>query len=268
MPVTLNSREADSSAGKIAAVNARTERVEKLRQEAQQATPYLSSQASHSFTTSWKDTEGQPLDLRFAQAYERILQESPVVIRDHELIVGSVTKYIRGSNMFTAHDPHRILEKLEKRSLKRIRSDSSAADIEPEDERTLIEDLRFWDQYLPPESFVTTELRREFGDEYFDLLNNRAMVLGNEPPVRERRIGEGTFSTLIVREGLNSVIARAKAELEKTNSRPLPHVSADGYRKSVFLRSIIIACEAVIGFSRRHAQLALQMASEEADPVR
>jgi pyruvate formate-lyase/glycerol dehydratase family glycyl radical enzyme len=250
------------------AVNALTERVETLRREAQQATAYVSSQGSHSFTTSWQETEGQPIDLRFAKAYERIMDESPVVIRDGELIVGSVTKYIRGSNMFTAHDPRRIFDKLENRTLKRIRSDRSAADIEPEEERILKEDLLFWDKYLPAENFVTTELRREFGEDYFDLLNNRAMVLGNEPPVRELRIGEGTFSLLVLRDGLNSVVARAKAEIEKTGSPHFPRVTAEGYQKIIFLRSMIIACEAVVAFSRRHAELAGTMAGEESDPVR
>jgi pyruvate formate-lyase/glycerol dehydratase family glycyl radical enzyme len=266
--VSTQTRATDSATGTTDAVNALTERVETLKREAQQATAYVSSQASHSFTTSWQETEGQPTDLRYAKAYERIMNDSPVVIRDGELVVGSMTKYIRGSNMFTAHDPRRIFDKLESRSLKRIRSDRSAAEVEPEEERILKEDLLFWDKYLPAENFVTTELRREFGEEYFDLLNNRAMVLGNEPPVRELRIGEGTFSLAVLRDGLNSVIARATVEMEKARSPHLPHVTAEGYRKIILLRSMIIACEAVIGFSKRHAELASKMAGEESDPTR
>jgi formate C-acetyltransferase len=42
-------------------------------------------------TASYKETESQPAITRRAKALEKILNEIPIIIRDEELVVGSLT---------------------------------------------------------------------------------------------------------------------------------------------------------------------------------
>jgi pyruvate formate-lyase/glycerol dehydratase family glycyl radical enzyme len=254
----------------IDTVNALTKRVEKLKQEVEGAKSYASSQTSRSFTTSWKETEGQPLDLRRAKSYARILKDTPIIIRDGELIVGSISKYIRASAPVPTVEPALFLKKLENRRLKRMRSATDPSEIEPEEERILREDALFWDKYLPREDYLVEEMRRQLGEGYFELLRDRARVFDLPAPQRELMLRNAPAPTLnlrILRDGLNSVIARARAE-QKNMSSQSPHVPAEGYHKHILLDSMIIACEAVIEFAKKHAELARKLASEESDPLR
>ena len=74
-------------------VNAFTERVAKLKREWQEATPYISSQVSHSLTTSWKTTEGQPIDLRQAKAHAKILAPSNPPTPPQDLLAATRSMY-------------------------------------------------------------------------------------------------------------------------------------------------------------------------------
>jgi hypothetical protein len=65
-----------------AAVNVLTERVRKRKQENHDAPHYISTQRTRSYMVSWKETGADPVNLRRAKAFARVLDESPAVIRD------------------------------------------------------------------------------------------------------------------------------------------------------------------------------------------
>ena len=51
-------------------------------------------------TESYKKTEGEPVVIRRAKAFQNILENIPIVIRDYELIVGSTAKASRACQIF------------------------------------------------------------------------------------------------------------------------------------------------------------------------
>ena len=99
----------------IKKINVLTERVKKRIHEWQETTPKVSTRLSRSFTESWKETGGLPLDLRWAKAFQMIMKESPAVIREGELIVGSQTEYVRGVDLIAATDPLVYLKQLQEK---------------------------------------------------------------------------------------------------------------------------------------------------------
>ena len=153
---------------KINTVSVLTNRIKKLKKEGQDAGMFISAQSSRSFTNSWKETIGQPVDLRRAKAYAEILKDSAITIRDDELIVGSQTKYIRGADPIAATDPFKILRQIQEQRIIRWGSVRGFASIEDEEAKILKEDALYWTNALPPD-LITEEVRREFGEEHFNL---------------------------------------------------------------------------------------------------
>ena len=79
-------------------VNILTDRVKRLKKRCDEAISHVCSERSRLITESWKETEGEPLDIRRAKLFRRVLQGISIVIRDDELLVGSQTKYVRGAS--------------------------------------------------------------------------------------------------------------------------------------------------------------------------
>src|SRR4030042_5252662 len=86
-------------------VNVLSDRVKKRKQECNDAPREILFQRARSLTNSWKETEADPNRLRWGKAFARILEDSPIIIRDGELIVGSETKGIRGAEIVPECSP-------------------------------------------------------------------------------------------------------------------------------------------------------------------
>ena len=75
--------------------------------------PKLASERGTYYMESWKETEGQPIQLRIARAVKKVLENVPVAIFDDELVVGSITKFFRGSYAIINYDSSWVLDLLE-----------------------------------------------------------------------------------------------------------------------------------------------------------
>jgi pyruvate-formate lyase len=64
------------------------ERVKLLREESMKSRPDIFPFRALSITELYQETEGMTMATRSAKALEKILSEVPIIIRDHELIVG------------------------------------------------------------------------------------------------------------------------------------------------------------------------------------
>jgi formate C-acetyltransferase len=78
----------------IQSVQVLTPRLQKLKAEWEAAEPQVYVDDTLLFTKSWQETEGLPVDIRWAKALEKRLLECPILIRDGEIVVGSLTKFI------------------------------------------------------------------------------------------------------------------------------------------------------------------------------
>ena len=128
------------------------------------------------FTQSWKETEGLPVDIQWAKSFEKRVLACPILIRDGELIVGSLTKFIRGNGTLCAMKPNEILEMCKTGKFARKTSDTESTKITPEDLQALKLDAEYWVEHMPKVSTVNKALEYDMGEDVFDLLFDRGCV--------------------------------------------------------------------------------------------
>jgi len=265
----------------IRSINVMTPRLQKLKKEWEDAPPQVYVDDTLLFTESWKETEGLPVDIRWAKAFEKRLLECPITIRDGEIIVGSLTKFVRGNGTLCAMKPREILAMCETGRFDRKSSDIDATYIDPEDLRKLREDAEYWVEHMPQRNFVHDALKAEFGEGHFDLMFDRGMVFEGRA-VREH-VDRGIFENWgafgggncmptkpAIDNGLNYIIKLAEDEIERCMKVGFqqPGLPQNALRKYHLLQACIISCKAVIAYAKRHADLAREMAEKCQDPVR
>ncbi|MDR1605287.1 MAG: hypothetical protein LBS10_10985 [Gracilibacteraceae bacterium] len=271
----------DFTKADINACNVMTDRVKKLKAEWENATPQVYVDDTLLFTASWKETEGVPIDIRWAKAFEKRLLEGPVIIRENELVVGQLTKFTRGQGTLCAMKPREILRMCETGRFDRKSSDTAASHITDEDLAALKADATYWAQVMPQDNYVNDAIRYELGEEHFDLMFDHGMVFEGRA-VRER-IDRGLFQNWgafgggncmptqpAIWNGLNYIIALAQDELKRMDEQgyKVQGISSQAHRKYCLLKSVIISCQAVIKYAERHAEEALRQAAACKDPKR
>ena len=270
------------NAEEIRSVQVLTPRLQKLKKEWEDAPPQVYVDDTLLFTESWKETEGLPVDIRWAKALEKRLLECPLFIRDGEIIVGSLTKFIRGNGTLCAMKPHEILEMCKSGKFARKTSDTESTNIDPDDLKKLTEDAEYWVENMPKVSTVNASLEYDMGADVFDLLFDRACVF--EGRGVRYKMDRGLFqnysaygggvaqvSIKCVENGLNYVIGLCKKERERMmteGDNENSHGSAQFLRKFWLLEACIISCEAFIKFAKRHADYARELAAQTSDAAR
>jgi formate C-acetyltransferase len=254
-----------------------TPRLQKLKKEWEAAEPQVYVDDTLLFTKSWQETEGLPIDIRWAKALEKRLLECPLLIREDEIVVGSLTKFIRGNGTLCAMKPREILEMCQKGKFARKTSDTESTKITPEDLESLKADAEYWIDHIPQVSTVNAALEYDMGSDVFDLLFDRGCVF--EGRGVRYKMDRGLFqnfsaygggvaqvSAKCINYGLNHVIALCQIERERMmleGDNEHSHGSAQFLRKYWLLEACIISCRAFIKFAERHAWLARSMAAKE-----
>ncbi|MDR1821753.1 MAG: pyruvate formate lyase family protein, partial [Oscillospiraceae bacterium] len=277
MPQNISSVNKDE----IKRVQVLTPRLAKLKDEWENAPPQIYVDDTLLFTQSWKETEGLPVDIRWAKALEKRLLECPITLRDGELLAGSLTKFIRGNGTLCAMKPREILKMVESGKFDRKTSDTSSTSITPEDLEALREDAKYWIENMPKVSSVNASVAYDMGEGVFDLLFDRGMVFEGRGVRYEmdRGIfqnysayggGVAQVSNKCVAHGLNYVIDLCRKERERmlAEGDENSHGTAQYLRKYWLLEATIISCEAFIKYANRYAELAKSQAEQTADPAR
>jgi pyruvate formate-lyase/glycerol dehydratase family glycyl radical enzyme len=240
-------------------VNVLTDRVKRLKQRRDQAVPHVCSERSRLATESWKETEGEPLDIRRAKLFSRVLKGLTIVIRDDELIVGSQTKYVRGASPALDWSPQIgsgtvLAQKITSSG------DTEEAIITEEDRQRIIEDCRYWSGRSPSDAI--RKARETRFPKSTDWIASGIVTIDIEKgPPAAKPLDYGK----VIARGLEETILDAREELSKLEYTDHPE---DDYNKDCFLQAVVIACESVIEFAHRYAQLAKAMAQKEKNTVR
>ena len=78
----------------------KTDRIPKLVEHLYAKLPEIESARAVLITESYRQTENEPMIIRRAKAFQHILENIPIIIRDLELIVGSTTIAPRGCQTY------------------------------------------------------------------------------------------------------------------------------------------------------------------------
>jgi len=217
-------------------------------------------------TESWKQTGDQPTVLRLAKAFSQLVDNMTIFIEDDELIVGNGASKPMGFELEPFMGPlsENELNNLEKEGF-----------VEASDEDWLeIRDLAaYWEN-----KNLQYDIGQLLDDKRLWPFAQTGVLL---PPFSNKEEGVGGWTQAgigmgvnrwigtvdfegVLNRGLSHIIREAEEELEKIRFTG----SADTVKKAHFLKAVIISLEATIRLANRFADLATEIASKEADPVR
>ena len=230
----------------------KTDRIAKLVDNLYAKMPEIESARAVLITESYKQTENEPMIIRRAKAFQHILENIPIVIRDLELIVGSTTIAPRGCQTY----PEFSYEWLEAEFDTVETRSADPFYISEQTKRELKEADAYWKgkttselatSYMEPETLLAMEHNLFTPGNYF-----------------YNGVGHVTVKYWEVLEiGFGGIKAKAETELAK-----LCLADGDYQKKSRFLQAVMISCDAAITYARRYAKLALEEAEKCTDPAR
>lgn len=238
---TYDSREAEKS-----------ERIPKLVEDLYADMPRIESARTVLLTESYRETENEPVIIRRAKAFQHILENIPIIIRDRELIVGSTTIAPRGCQTYPEFSYEWLETEFETVALR-------SADpfyISDETKQELREANAYW------KGKTTSELATSYMEpETLRAIDHNIFTPGN---YFYNGVGHVTVKyEEVLASGFSGIRERARAELEKMSR-------GDGnyQKKSRFLQAVMISCDAAVTYAKRYADLARIEAATCKDPVR
>ncbi|MCF0153394.1 MAG: glycyl radical protein [Megasphaera sp.] len=229
-----------------------TARIQALRDAIYDATPTVEADRAELVTASYKETEGLPIILRRAKAVEKILTEIPIAIRDHELIVGSLTVSVHGCQIY----PEYSFDWVEKEFDTMATRMADPFEIPKDTAKRLHDAFLYWP------GKTTSDLATSYMSQpCLDAQANGVFTVGNYyfNGVGHVCVDYGK----VLREGFSGIIREAEAQKAKL-SGALP----EDMKKRDFYDAVIITYKAAIAYAHRYADLCEQLAGREGDQTR
>ncbi len=238
-------------------------RIAALREEITGKAPWICPERARYFTRSWKETEGQPIQLRRALAFREVLENQTVFITPGELIVGNQASGVLATPIFPEYGGQWLDREMAGLSTRRLDRYS----IRPEVQAELKEIAAWWqgrthfdrvkaESYLAIPDAWHSAWDPDHGDFAGVVSNSGRMATGNGHVI-------ANFEKAL-RVGLRGVLEEAQAEYERWG-RTLD--GEESLKRRIFLKSVIISMEAGIRFAHRYAEQAAKLAAETADPA-
>ncbi len=228
------------------------ERIGRLVDHLYARMPEIESARAVLLTESYRQTEGEPMILRRAKAFEHILKNIPIIIREEELIVGSSTIAPRGCQTY----PEFSYEWLEAEFDTVAARTADPFYISEQTKKDLREAHKYWKgrttselatSYMTPATLLSIEHNMFTPGNYF-----------------YNGVGHVTVQyDKVLRIGLEGIKGEARELLSS-----LSVADWDYQKRSSFLEAVIISCDAVILYAERYAALAGKMADGCADEAR
>ena len=230
----------------------KSDRIPRLVKALYAKMPEIEAARAKLITESYKATEDKPIIMRRALAFEHILDNIPIRIREDELVVGSTTIAPRGCQTYPEFS-YKWLEAefdtVEKRS-------ADPFYISEQTKKDLLEANAYWEGKTTSElatSLMAEETKRAIEHNIFTPGNYFYNGVGHVTVQYEK----------VLEIGYNGIIANVEKELDSCNPG-----DADYATKTQFLKAVIISCKAVIRYAQRYARLAEGKAAVCTDNVR
>lgn len=230
----------------------KTDRIPKLVEHLYAKLPEIESARAVLITESYRQTEDEPMIIRRAKAFQHILENIPIIIRDLELIVGSTTIAPRGCQTY----PEFSYEWLEAEFDTVETRSADPFYISEQTKRELKEADAYWKgrttselatAYMEPETLIAMEHNMFTPGNYFYNGVGHVTVKYDE----------------VLAIGFSGIKEKAEAELAS-----LSLADGDYQKKSRFLQAVMISCDAAVTYARRYAKLALEEAEKCTDHAR
>lgn len=234
-------------------------RATKLLERIKGTKPQIDIERGLYFTESFKETEGQPLNLRWAKALYHYAQNAKVYLEDDQLLVGRGGKLGRYGILYPELDGDILGDAIEKLPER----ETSPFDISKEDAKIVKEQIQ---PYWIGKTFHE-DLAKAFPEDTLKLTYNSdgsSRFIVNETASFRSSIQWVHDYEIVLNKGFAGIKQEA---LEKLNA--LDEDSAvDTLEKKPFLEATILVCDAIVLWANRHADLAEKQAQETTDEAR
>lgn len=237
------------------------ERVYKILERNQFSIPVVDIERARYFTESMRETEGQLLTLRWAKALKNVAEKITVYITPDQLLAGRVGQLGRYGILYPEIDGDfyiEVMTDLPKRT-------KSPFNISAADMKLLMEEIApYWEGKTYHEhlnAVLPGEIRKVTYDDERGLKSK--FVVSETSSYRSALQWVPDYEKVLKRGFLDiQHEARQKlAALDMTSS-------VDIWEKKPFLEAMIIVCDAIMIWSKRHVTLARELAAQEPDAQR
>lgn len=234
-----------------------SERLFQLKDAMFSAPRMISVERARLAMESWKETEGEDIELRRARLFRKVLEGAPIAIHDIDIIVGRETEHLIGAPVFVDETGDCIPGLWDEGdSLSRAMVFQAK-----EDKGVLRECSRFFAGKTAPDHVKDTWYS-VVGDWAKDISDAKGADptpdSGYFPGVTNRAMWEKVLS-----KGMRGLIEEAQAGLQRFKEMKETDVN-----KLYFWQSAIIVCETMIHYAHRYAELTRHEADKESDPER
>lgn len=229
------------------------ERIHKIREQSLHAKQYVCVQRARYLTEAYIEYEAEPMILRRAKAFARVLEKMDLFIEDGQLLAGTQASSLRAAAIFPEYCSQWIIDEIDQ--LEKRPGDKFF--VRAEDREELLNIARWWRGKTVQDRCMAV-LPQEVKDVYsMSVLSaNGNMTSGDGHIMLD-------FERILAL-GAEGIIAQAR---EKLRGLDVAENHGD-YKKSVFYESVITAYEGVIAFAERYAALAGRMADRAETPER
>ena len=209
---------------------------------------------------SWKETEGEDIELRRARMFQKVLEGVPIEIHDFDIIVGRETEHLIGAPVFvdeTGDSIPGIWDEGDSLSRGMV-----LLGIKSKEEKDILRECsRFFAGKTAPD-YVKDEWHSIVGSWAKDITDAK----GADPTP-----DSGYFPGITCKgmwEKLLSVGMRGLIKEAENGIRRFKEMKETDINKYYFWESAIIVCKAMIRYAHRYAELARKKAEEESDDER
>ncbi|MBO4301634.1 MAG: glycyl radical protein [Desulfovibrio sp.] len=237
------------------------ERVYKILERNQFTLPHVDVERAKYFTESMRQTEGELLTLRWAKALKNVAEKITVWITPDQLLAGRVGKLGRYGILYPEIDGdfyREVLADLEHR-------DKSPFQISKEDIKVVMEDIApYWEGKTYHEH-LNKALPKEIRNvTYVDERGLKSKFVVSETSSYRSALQWVPDYEKVLKRGFIDIQNEARERLSKLDLNN----SVDLWEKKPFLDAMIIVCDAIMIWAKRHADLARDTASKENDAKR
>jgi formate C-acetyltransferase len=223
--------------------------------------PTIDVERAKYFTQSMMKTEGQALVLRWAKALKHIAENITVYIDEHQLLAGRAGRKGRYGILYPELDGDFLdlaIRELPNRT-------ESPATISDEDARIVIEEIApYWKGKTFHESLNNTLPPEVHRLTYDDPEGFISRFVVNETASFRSSIQWVHDYEKVLKRGFKNLKEEAQAKLDALD----PLSPLDNVEKRQFLEAMVIVCDAIVFWAKRHAALAREIATKESDPRR